>query len=106
MFLSSSELLCDNRLKYLELILAQIALFVFPEYKEREYRVPASGSNEESLPAQAARDSSLQVGLCGRCPEISAGEHGRYVRDEFPHAIEYPIYAYIQTIELLTSCNF
>lgn len=42
MSLSSSELLCDNRLKYLELILSQIALFVLPEHKEHEYRVPWS----------------------------------------------------------------
>jgi tetratricopeptide (TPR) repeat protein len=31
--------------------------------------------------------------------EFPAGDHGQYVWDEFPHAIEYLIYAYLQTGE-------
>jgi quercetin dioxygenase-like cupin family protein/tetratricopeptide (TPR) repeat protein len=29
--------------------------------------------------------------------EFPAGDHGQYVSDEFPHAIEYLVYAYLQT---------
>ena len=31
--------------------------------------------------------------------EFPAGDHGQYIWDEFPHAIEYMIYAYLQTGE-------